>query len=110
MINTFDSVKKAATEKEEKKFNLYELDDDMTEMLKVAQNSKNALQEMNDAFTGMEDSDYTKHFDKNNRMCVRKVSAKRKNPPRGNSETSNRLKSAVPRTLAPIQEEPRDDS
>jgi len=108
-LGTLNSVKKNATDKEDKKSALCLLDDEMSEMLKVAQNSRDAMKEMNDAFVGNEDSiDYVAHYDSKNKMHVRKVSA-RKKAPRGNSETLARLKSAMPRPLPPIEEELRED-
>lgn len=109
-LDTFESVKKSATEKEEKNENSKNIDDELVQMLKVARNAKDAVQEMNDAFTGdMDNSEYVANFDKNNKMRVRKV-YQRKKAPRGNSETLNRLRSAIPRALPPIEEEPRDES
>ena len=80
-------------------------------MLKVARNAKEAVQEMNSAFSGdMETTDYSVNFDKNNRMRVRKVYQK-KQESRGASQQFDRLRSAIPKKLEPIEElVERDDS
>lgn len=70
------------------------IDDDMRDMLMMAQDTRSAIREMNEAFAGDQETEYIAE-EKNNKIKVKKVVRKR---------TVDRVTTAKTRALEPILE------
>lgn len=74
------------------------LNDELNEMLQVSSNTRGAMQEVNDAFSGNTAPEFNIDYDKNNKLRIKKQKKRR-----GHSD-ARAINTAMPQALEPIFE------